>query len=154
MKKAKNILLLTGICLYVIYVLVDVFVKPPQVNLESMAGVGSLLNIILLCVLSIILLVGFPIVLLCLNLKNTQNRALNKIVVALSIISSVFTIVSPFMNHYPKYLLMNELGLINIYLCGFLNFLLDGGILCFVGAILILIGAILSIKKENNKEEA
>lgn len=141
MKKAKNILLLTGICLYVINAFFQFLRTAPSIKdgLSSYVITGAMIT-----TLSVLLFITLPVILLVLNLKNKYSKVFTVIVATLSALSSAYLLIDPYLRAIPEYLILSKLGLIDTI---WIYFLPNSGILSLTSSITITIGAILSIKK-------
>ncbi|MBR5472698.1 MAG: hypothetical protein IKU82_01780 [Clostridia bacterium] len=147
MKKIKNILLLSGICLYAINVLLELLVFLPNISSFAKSIIPYVITSIFICALKIAIVVVLPTILLCLNLKDKFSKIFTIIVIILSAISNVFLLVDPYLSAIPQYLIFSKLGLVDTW---FIYLLSGSGILCLISSILITVGAILSIKKKNS----
>ncbi|MBR3968227.1 MAG: hypothetical protein IKJ93_01395 [Clostridia bacterium] len=142
MKKAKNIFLLAGICIYVLKTLVDIGIRIFYIFL----GVPQLKHFveILFLFFPIIIYMTLPTILLALNVKNKYKKSFSITVSICSAFSSVLVafLFSPVLGNF----IMFRLGLIDwIYLIG--AFFPNYGIVSLISFILITIGSILSCKK-------
>ncbi len=141
MKKRKNILLLIGICFYVLSMLLKILtiitkdLSPYQIN------------VILLYVLVTLLHIALPTILLILNLKNKFNKVFTIIVATLSALLSVYLLIDPYLRAIPEYLILSKLGLIDTI---WVYILPRSGILSLISSLMITVGSVLSIEKKNN----
>ncbi len=144
MKKAKNILLLAGICAYVFNGIFKFLRTAPNIKdgLSSYVITGAMIT-----TLSVLLFVTLPVILLVLNLKNKYSKVFTVIVVTLSALSSAYLLIDPYLRAIPEYLILSKLGLIDTILVYFLP---SSGILSLTSSIVITVGAILSIKKQKS----
>ena len=74
MKKVKNILLFSSVFLYLIYYFLEIYTIFPDTSSDSLASNRYLFNTISVNILEFILLVSFPIVLICLNFKGKSSK--------------------------------------------------------------------------------
>ena len=140
MKKVKNILLLSGIILYIVDNCLNLYSSAPW-NANSNY---FLYNIFVACASTIIFCL-LPILLLVLNLKNKYNKVFFIIAAILSVLNLLYHSIDPYLTAIPEYLILSKLGLIDtlwVYVFS------RGGILRLIGSIIITVGAILPIKKE------
>lgn len=144
MKKAKNILLAIGIILYIVDIFLNLIVSTPW-NANSKF---LLYSIFVSCASTAVFCI-LPVLLLILNLKNKYNKVFVITVAILSILIAVYHLIDPYLTAIPEYLIFSKLGLIDtIWVYVFTR----GGILRLIGSIMITIGAILSLKKDNDKK--
>lgn len=148
MKKAKNVLLLTGICLYAINVVLELFIFLPNISSFAKSIIPYVITSIFICVLKIAIVVMLPTILLCLNLKDKFSKIFTIIVVILSALSNVYLLIDPYLSAIPQYLILSKLGLVDTW---FIYLLSGNGILCLISSILITIGAIMSCKKSKSE---
>ena len=151
MKKAKNIVLLIGIIFNSLYILLQLFrFVYDCVTVVLRFGFDNLRYFIYNDFFSSLItfaLMILPVILLILNLKNKAGKVLPIIsavmcgVVSLSII---FSLVTPAI---PQYLIYSKLGFIDTYFTIILSFITSGGILYFIGFVLLTVGSILSLIK-------
>ena len=151
MKKTKNIVLLIGVIFNSLYILLQLarfvyqcFTIVPQ------TGFGGLKYVIYndfypsLITVAIMLL---PVILLILNLKNKAGRVLpilSAIVCGLVSALQFFALITPAI---PQYLIYSKLHLIETYWVIWINFITDGGILYFLGFVLLTVGSVMSLFK-------
>lgn len=141
MKKRKNILLLIGICFYVLSMLLEILIKITK-DLSPYQ-----INVILLYVLVTLLHIALPTILLILNLKNKFNKVFTIIVATLSALLSVYLLIDPYLRAIPEYLILSKLGLIDTI---WVYILPRSGILSLISSLMITVGSVLSIEKKNN----
>lgn len=142
MKKAKNIFLLAGICIYVLKTLVDIGIRIFYIFM----GAPQLKHFveILFLFIPIVIYMTLPIALLIFNIKNKYKKSFSITVSICSAFSSVLVafLFSPVIGNF----IMFRLGLIDwIYLIS--AFFPNYGIVSLISFILITIGAIMSCKK-------
>lgn len=148
MKKANNILLLSGICLYMVNVCLECYTFLPK-------NAGEISTYIIISVLIPflvgLLMVTLPIILLCVNLKRKYSKVFTIIVTIFSALPTIYLLIDPYLVAVPEYLIYSKLGILDTYLVYLLP---GGGLLRSISIIslsMITIGAILSIKKEQKK---
>lgn len=140
MKKVKNILLLSGIILYIVDICFNLYSSTPW-NTNSKY---FLFSIFVSCASTVVFCL-LPVLLLVLNLKNKYNKVFFIIAAILSVINLLYHSIDPFLTAVPEYLILSKLGLIDtpwVYVFS------RGGILRKIGSIMITIGAILSCKNK------
>lgn len=101
-----------------------------------------------------LLMVTLPIILLCVNIMGKYSKVFTIIVTIFSALPTIYLLIDPYLVAVPEYLIYSKLGILDTYLVYLLP---GGGLLRSISIIslsMITIGAILPIKKENNKEEA
>ena len=158
MKKVKNILLLSGICLYIINAALDFLATAPNIFPISKPVMLYAINSFLISTLEALFFVVLPIILLLLNLKNKYNKAFAITVASLNILASalvLFEMIDSFNFNVLLYLFIAKLGL--QYTCFYYIiprfFIPNGGLInaiSLISLISITVGAILSIKKKNS----
>ena len=151
MKKAKNILLLSGICLYMLNVCLECYTLLPNYDDSFSTAVSRyIINNVIIAFVAGMLFVVLPIILLCMNIKVKYSKVFTIIVVVLSSLYAAYLLINPYLTAIPVYLIFSKLGLLDTYL---LYLLPSGGLLRSIGAIsfvMITTGAILSIEKKNS----
>ncbi len=151
MKKAKNIVLLIGIILNLVYILSNILkfvyhcvTVVPQIGMN---GLRYGINSYILSNIVIVFVMALPTILLFLNLKNKAGKVLPIISAAMCggvSLSILFSLVTPAI---PQYLIYSKLGLIDIYFTIILSFITSGGILLLTGFALLTVGSIMSLIK-------
>lgn len=139
MKKAKNILLLSGVCLYVFNQIFDLWCIVPQNDEITKYTISTVVFV----VINILLCCSCPTILLFLNLKGKRSKVFAIIISILSVLSAICIVING-ISTVPQYLILSKLGFIDTYL---IYLLPSGGLISFI---LITVGAILSCKE--NKE--
>ena len=160
MKKAKNILLLTGICLYVINITLSFLATAPNIFPISKPVMLYVINGFFLNAVEALVFMILPIVLLFFNLKGKCSKVFSIIVAVLSVLSSACVLFEMINSHYftvLKYLLFSKLGLVDtyfIYLVPRFFFPSVGlfGFVSLIALIMIVVGAIFSLKKEKKED--
>ena len=152
MKKANNILLLLGICLYMVNVCLGCYTfLPNNVDELSKPQILYVINSTIISFLSGLIVVALPIILLCVNLKRKYSKVFTIIVTIFSALPTIYLLIDPYLIAVPEYLIYSKLGILDTYLVYLLP---GGGLLRSISIIslsMITIGAILSIKKEQKK---
>lgn len=154
MKKAKNILLLTGIiscAIYFVWSLVRVVIDLSLVQDEN--GVIFVLANQLFPALFWTLLLIFPVLLLVRNLQEKDGKVMP--ILSTSVYAAIlavwfFTALTPAI---PQYLIFSKIGLVDTYFIHVLIYMGEGGWLLFAGMAGVFIGSILSLPKRNKKVE-
>lgn len=154
MKKAKNILLLTGTiscAIYFVWSLVRVVIDLSLVQDEN--GVIFVLANQLFPALFWTLLLIFPVLLLVRNLKGKDGKVMP--ILSTSVYAAIlavwfFTALTPAI---PQYLVFSKIGLVDTYFIHVLKYMGEGGWLLFAGMAGVFIGSILSLPKRNKKVE-
>ncbi|MBO5357844.1 MAG: hypothetical protein J6A78_00805 [Clostridia bacterium] len=151
MKKAKNIVLLIGIILNLVYILSNILkfvyhcvTVVPQIGMN---GLRYGINSYILSNIVIVFMMALPTILLFLNLKNKSGRVLPIISAAMCggvSLSILFSLATPAI---PQYLIYSKLGLVDTYFTIILHFITSGGILLFIGFALLTVGSIMSLVK-------
>ena len=155
MKKAKNILLLSGICLYVLNVILEIWTILPSVDSISKPVILYIINSTLSSFLGALIIVGLQTVLLFFNLKNKHYKIFSIVVSVLSGLSAIcalFLTIDIGKFSVLLYWLTSIIGLNDTYFSSifFGYFLPDRGLLfiiSFFALALITVGAIMSCKK-------
>ncbi|MBO5210971.1 MAG: hypothetical protein J6B80_03475 [Clostridia bacterium] len=156
MKKAKNIILLSGIICNVICILwncLSFFIERISVieQLSSEQILQHLINGLVLPNALILILMILPVVLFVLNLKNKSGKVLpivSFVFCGLIALYSSFFSVTPAI---PKYLLLSELALIDTYWSVLIYWVTSGGILLFAGFTLLTVGSMMSLIKSKEQ---
>lgn len=165
MKKANNILLLLGICLYMVNVCLECYTFLPNVEEFSEQLFLYIINSTIVSFLKGLIIVALPMILLFLNLKNKYSKVFSIVVASLSVLSvgyilldiiSDYLAISIYSTSVLSYWLLVKLNLqYNTGVLMLLSILTpDYGLIVyvsFIALIMITIGAILSIKKEQKK---
>ncbi len=149
MKKTKNILLLLGICLYMLNVCLECYTFLPNVDFFKQISPYVINNVLIMLVAGL-LFVTLPTILLCMNIKGKYSKVFTIIVIVLNSLFAVYLSINTFLTAIPTYLIYSKLGILDTYL---IYLLPGGGLLRSVSVIsfvVITIGAILSIKKKNS----
>ncbi|MBE6779502.1 MAG: hypothetical protein E7545_00850 [Ruminococcaceae bacterium] len=151
MKKAKNIVLLIGIILNLLYILLQLFrFVYDCVTVVLQFGFDNLRYFVYndffpsLITVAIMLL---PVILLILNLKNKAGKVLpiiSAVMCGAIALWMVFSFITPAI---PQYLIYSKLGLVDTYFTIILHFITSGGILLFTGFALLTVGSIMSLIK-------
>ena len=141
MNKTKNILIFTGIWLYIIYSFFNILVRIPSAYTPD-----TKIYAILCAVFSIILWTGLPGVLLISNLKNKTNRFFSVVVIVFGILSLIIVAIK--LSPILSYLMISKLGLLDTYWqYYFFEILPVGGVVSIICFVFITVGAIMSCKK-------
>ena len=155
MKKAKNILLLVGICLYIINAALGFLYTLPNISHNNEVISSYTITSALFCVFGILLFIALPAILLCLNLKNKYKKVFSIIVATLSALASVYILIGPYILAVPQYLILSKIGLIDTWWGVFLLKLLPSSGLfssiSLISSITITVGAIFSLKKDTKE---
>ncbi len=149
MKKANNILLLLGICLYMVNVCLECYTFLPKNAVEISPYI---IISVLIPFLVGLLMVTLPIILLCVNTRGKYSKVFTIIVTIFSALPTIYLLIDPYLVAVPEYLIYSKLGILDTYLVYLLP--PGGGLLRSISIIslsMITIGAILSIKKEQKK---
>lgn len=142
MKKAKNILLLIGLCLHIaglvcslLYVAADLL--------------GAYYAEYILYLIGLMLLVaGVPAVLLYRNLRRKTGRILPFVSAGVQGLYGAVMVFQLFAPGIPKYLVYSSVGLLDTVLQLFLSYLTVGAVFILLGCVSTLTGSLLSLKKE------
>ncbi len=149
MKKAKNIILLSGIiCNFTI--MIWQLIQLTYRGLTSLTGknLTYFLKDGILPITIIFLLLIIPVILLVENLKNKTTKALPIISITINFAVLLWVLFFSLAPEIPQYLVMSELGFIDTYLVLIVNFLRNGGLLFVVGYAALIIGSFLSLPKK------
>ena len=142
MKERKNKVLIIGIVCQAILIIWSLVKAILQLFNEE----GPLLwwaDFVPVAVLTLVLVL--PVLLLVRNMKNKMGETLPILsavasgIVFLSVMASLFTAA------IPNQLILNELGLANVYISLVINFVLNGGLVFIIGCAFLMIGSMLSL---------
>ena len=153
MKKGKNITLLIGIACafaYVLFLVIQATFYYGSI-VDKLGYLSAITSYILPFVIAVALLV-FPTVLLVRNLKNKTGKVLPIVSAIINCLTLFGGLYFSFVPAIPNYLILNELGLIDIYSQMIVNFLKNGGILLITGYVLLIIGSFLSFPKKKKQK--
>lgn len=146
MKKFKNILLVLGICLYLLDAFIFIFSKSSMV-LPNPDVISSYTKAYMLfSVLAAFIVVIIPTVLLILNLKNKYNKVFTIIVAAVSAVSAIYILIDPYVRAIPEYFLLSKLFLIDTMWVYVFGFLVKRTVLRVISFVILTAGSMLSIK--------
>lgn len=151
MKKAKNSILLIGIIFNFGYIVLQLFkfiyhcvtVLPNN----GTAHIEYFLTSDLLPILILLVLMLLPVVLFILNLRNKAGKVLPIISAVMCGVVSLLMIFSLVTPAIPQYITYSKLALIDTYFVIILDFFTNGGILYFIGFVLLTVGSITSLIK-------
>ena len=151
MKKAKNIILLSGIIFNLLYIVLQLFrFVYDCVTVVLKFGFDNLryfvYNDFFPSLITIALMI-LPVLLLISNLKNKAGKVLpiiSAVMCGAIALVMVFSFVTPAI---PQYLIYSKLGLVDTYFTIILHFITSGGILLFTGFALLTVGSIMSLIK-------
>ncbi len=148
MRKAKNIILLSGIILILLFVQLKllVFVKD-IISFYPVTNWGYLISGDLSPLLIVSAILILPIILLVRNLKNKTGRVLPIISLTTVGLMGLFMLLCNASVSIPNYLIYTKLSLINTYYAVLLNFFRTGGFLMLLGLIAIVVASAMSIVK-------
>lgn len=142
MKKVKNILLLSGVCLYTVKALWDIFTRVIYRKMRSIEPMFDIQTFLLL--FSVILCMAMPTILLILNLKNKYKKSYSIIVLICCLMSLLIVAVqfSPIIT----YLIISKIGLVD-WTHIIIAILPKYGVISLISFILITSGVIMSCKR-------
>lgn len=141
MNRIKNVLMFTGIWLYILYSIFNILVRIPSAYTPETKLYASLC-----AAFSIVLWLTLPSVLLFLNLKNKSSTFFAIVVAVFSVLSLIMIAIkfSPILS----YLMISKLGLLDTYWMYYIFEILPvGGVISIICFALITVGAIMSCKK-------
>lgn len=148
MKKGKNITLLIGIACILTVVLwkaIEFVFNCSSIIKEDSFKYSMILD--KLPILIIFLFLIIPVILLIRNLKNKTGKLIPIISIIVNSIVLFWVFFFSFSPDIPRYITINEFGLIDIYFKIIMQFLESGGLLLVVGYVALIIGSSLSLLK-------
>ncbi len=155
MKKTKNVILLIGIsCVLsaLIWQVIMSFSSFPDIDGAEWLKIWA--KAILLSSVGVLAFFVSVFLLIC-NLKNKTGKVLPIISIILNGAVLFYNIANLFViPNIPQYLIVNDMGLLNLYLTQLLSFLKNGALLSTAGYVLLLVGSALSLSKKQRSAGA